>query len=895
MIQLTDIYAKTDAGFDIIQHFYPNATKQKNKKFKIRDEKTPSSCCKEINRLWHVTDFGSEARAKSPIDVAIQELNLEFKEAIKHLAALFHVSGTDNIDTDFRPIFEKRKATKSEKSGDYILKFRKEPTESELKTLGAYVTAEHMKRYSWKSLESYTYIKDSEALTFTATDNFPMFIIEGKGFQKLYKPKDKKEYRFLYIGTKPNNYIFGFEQLEKQYKKNLEASQENFDPDADDTDIAGKATEKAKIDSVILCSGDRDALNVASLGFYVLWLNSETSYISLDDYKKITSMCKEFYNVPDIDSTGLTQGRKFALQFLKCNTVWLPEDLRKHKDFRGNPCKDVTDYLKYYNKRDFDSLKRTALPLMFWKEVPQYDRKGNFKAIKYEFNNTTAYEFLNANGYYRYETKNEKEGFIYVKVEKNIATQILPVEIKTFVNNYLKELGFNMDLRNMIYRSDQLSQNSLSNIDIKDFPLTDCDKDSQYLFFKNKTVKVTKKGIEEFNPADVPVCVWSEELIDFDFKKTEKLFKVSQVDEYYKLELNRRGFSFMEYLLNTSRIYWQKEDIEGLKLTADEIYEENLHFINKCYAIGYLMHRYKDMSKPWAVFAMDARESLTGEANGGTGKSIAFKAIRKFMKSVTLNGRDKKLTDNPHIFQNVDKNTDYVLIDDASGQLDYRFFYAPITGEMEVNPKHNQSYELPFEEVPKFAFTSNDVPRNLDASLERRLLFCAFSDYYHKKDRKGYYKEERSPATEFGKNLITDYTPEEMNLFYNFMLNCLELYLNFDKIDPPMQSIEKRNLRAEMGEMFMDWATEYFSDDTQFNVSIEKNLLINNFIASTSYKGKPSSARFKKQLYAFCAYHGLTLNPDEMINDRANNRIYTRNNEGKSCEMFYIQTPINLK
>jgi len=233
----------------------------------------------------------------------------------------------------------------------------------------------------------------------------------------------------LYIGTKPNNYIFGLEELKKQFNKNIETETNAAQYNSDYDDATGedennkldskKIENKAKISEVILCSGDRDALNVASLGYFVLWLNSETTYISFDDYKDIKSKCKDFYNIPDIDETGCKMGHKFALNFLDCKTIWLPETLKAHKDFRGNPCKDITDYLKHFTKRDFDWLKSTALPLKFWSEQPKFDKSGNFRGTEYVFNNTTAYEYLNANGFYRYESKNDKDGYFYVKIEQN--------------------------------------------------------------------------------------------------------------------------------------------------------------------------------------------------------------------------------------------------------------------------------------------------------------------------------------------------------------------------------------------------------------------------------------------------------------------------------------------
>jgi hypothetical protein len=79
----------------------------------------------------------------------------------------------------------------------------------------------------------------------------------------------------------------------------------------------------------------------------------------------------------------------------------------------------------------------------------------------------------------------------------------------------------------------------------------------------------------------------------------------------------------MNYLINTSRMHWRKDleepyegkavkleeeyfkanqFISGPNLSEDEVYEQKLHFINKIYSIGYILHKYKDESRAWCVF-----------------------------------------------------------------------------------------------------------------------------------------------------------------------------------------------------------------------------------------------------------------------------------------------------
>jgi 16S rRNA (uracil1498-N3)-methyltransferase len=157
------------------------------------------------------------------------------------------------------------------------------------------------------------------------------------------------------------------------------------------------------------------------------------------------------------------------------------------------------------------------------------------------------------------------------------------------------------------------------------------------------------------------------------------------------------------------------------------------------------------------------------------------------------------------------------LVDDADQYLNYKFFFDSITGELIVNPKNNQSYEIPFDKAPKFVFTSNHAQRNLDPSLEARLLYTVFSDYYHQQSDSNDYSETRSIRDDFGKDLYAfDYSESEWNADFNFFAQCIRFYLSVPsplKINPPMENVTLRNMLAEMGQAFKDWADAYFDQE----------------------------------------------------------------------------------
>lgn len=96
------------------------------------------------------------------------------------------------------------------------------------------------------------------------------------------------------------------------------------------------------------------------------------------------------------------------------------------------------------------------------------------------------------------------------------------------------------------------------------------------------------------------------------------------------------------------------------------------------------------------------------------------------MKTVKLSGRNPKLMDNPHVFDQVSQFTDLLLVDDCDRYLNLGLFYDNITSDMTVNPKNNRSFTIGFDESPKLAFTTNYVPSDFDPSSElARYIWCS--------------------------------------------------------------------------------------------------------------------------------------------------------------------------
>lgn len=276
-VEQQDILDATNGGLDIILYYYPQARQAletREKRFRIRDERTPSASLKQAtDGNWLVTDFGDDQIPRNGIQVCAKEEGKSFREAIILLAGRYGI-GALKQETN-KPEVEYRDARSEEEEGSYSFEVNDTISDNELNILGPKVTREVCKKYYVFSLKSFTYIKNRKARITRATENYPIFLFDHQEWKKIYQPLNpEKQYRFSYVGNKPKDYINGLHQLQNAYE-DFRNKQMREDPESREQE-----KEIEKLPEAILCSGDRDSLNVAGFGYQVLWMNSETARLS---------------------------------------------------------------------------------------------------------------------------------------------------------------------------------------------------------------------------------------------------------------------------------------------------------------------------------------------------------------------------------------------------------------------------------------------------------------------------------------------------------------------------------------------------------------------------------------------------------------------------------------
>lgn len=942
MIKAEDIFEATNGGLDIILNIYPQArvcVDTKNKHFAIRNERTPSTCLREYNserygKIWQVTDFGGEGRGENAISIYMRENGIDrsrYNEALLQLASQYGVK--DELSyTINKPTFKEREANQEEQDGSRNFELNEKMTAEELAILGPKVTQADVEALHWYSVKWISTVKDRKVKIKYSNEHYPIFLREcmirpaqgdepEEKFYKIYEPLNcDKGFRFSYTpaGKKPQHYVNGLSELKAAYHEMNRKEEQEWQRTHDDD----KPYKEKKLKEAFICSGERDSLCCHSMGYHPLWFNSETYKLSVEEYREIMKYVEVLYNIPDIDETGRRKGKELALRFIDIHTIWLPDWLENYHDKRGNSRKDLRDWMELRSqKADFRNLMELAIPARFWTE--QMDKNGK---TKYEIDTECLYNFLHLNGFNA--LRDDTTDLIQlVHINGNIVKRTSVREMRDFVTLWARNFHQKRGVRNLILNSPKLTGPSLESLFSITLDFTSYTKNSQLFFFPNKTVEVTRDGYKEYEPGadDMHNYVWEENVIGHQYKKMDDMFEIIRsVDENgrptFDIVIKNVKSHFFGYLINTSRLYWRKEmeynfgddreaakayqeahifDIAGKGLTTDEIAEQKQSLLNKIFTFGYMLHHYKDAARAWAPMAMDNKIGEENECNGRSGKSFFFKVLSLLMKTVKLSGRNPKLMDNPHVFDQVTPHTDLMLIDDCDQYLKTDLFYDNITSDMTVNPKNNHSFTIPFESSPKIAFTTNYVPSDFDPSSEARLIYMVFSDYYHQRTEENDYLETRSIRDDFGKTLYDAfYTEEEWNADINFWLQCCKFYLSLIdesvKLMPPMNNIAKRKLKAVMGAAFEDWAYGYFSPESgNLDTMLQKDNVIQEFKIAAQLP-KLTTQRFTRQLKAFaelCPWID-ELNPRDLqdANGRIQQKIEVALGIKKTKDMIYLRS-----
>lgn len=478
--------------------------------------------------------------------------------------------------------------------------------------------------------------------------------------------------------------------------------------------------------------------------------------------------------------------------------------------------------------------------------------------------------FLRSHGFGRLRME---AGWKFIQHEEKIVAEVEYTDIKDYVVDFTEDVLHEEEVLEMILGGSvqYLGPHQLGNMYPLKMHFVQNDQQRQFMFFEKTFWEITATGIERKELKDLPGNVWKNKLIEAeptfmgslvhlgDVKKQKDHWEINP--DIIEFNPALKSCHFFQFLWNTSNFYWRIKDRQPNDMEMEDTLR---HLFSKLTAIGYLLHQYRDPSIPKIVVAMDGKMSSVGSNKGRTGKSLFGEAIRQMLHTFTIPGREPKFINNPHLLEGVDERTDLIFVNDLAQHIPWEFFYNWAEGKFTVNPKGKARYEIPPELSPKVYISTNHAIRGSDDSDLARQHLIGFSDYYNK---------THQPVDDFeGLLFFDDWDHTQWSLFYNLMATCIHLYLKHGLLAAPGEHLEKRKLRQDMGEDFLEWAEKFFADPANRNCRIEKDRLYGLFCKAMPPKLLQfnSKAVFKKKVKMYCRYAtqpALYFNPHRLDED----------------------------
>ena len=484
-------------------------------------------------------------------------------------------------------------------------------------------------------------------------------------------------------------------------------------------------------------------------------------------------------------------------------------DLIKNQIKRGVPKKEVRSRLKESEVEDgvIDSVINRIEEDDSNKEFWAKSQKGQVSLVHNLFK-----EFLEENGFYKFSPSGSKS-FVFVKVTNNLIDNTTEDQIKDFVLEYLSDqediavYNFFAD-KTRFFKEDFL--NMLSSVDV--YFIQD-DRDTAYLYYKNCAVKVTKDDVAIIDYIDLGGYVWSDQVIDRDFK-----FCKSDACDYKTFVSNISGDN--------------AETVASVEST-----------------VGFLLHGYKNLGYCPAVILND--EIISDNPEGGTGKGLFVNAIGQLKKTVTLDGKSHSASlDANFSFQLVSADSQILVWDDVKRNFEFERLFSVITEGITLEKKNKDAIYIPFSKSPKIVITTNYAIKGKGSSYERRKWEL---------ELKQFYTQENTPIKEFGRLFFGDWDEDEWCRFDNYMVGNLKSFLRTGLVKSDFKNLKIRKFIADTDHSFWEWATEPENTVITYNSIIKKQKLWLDFIKEypdfgPRAKMSISVNKFYRWLRAFAIY-----------------------------------------
>lgn len=218
---------------------------------------------------WLFKDFATDDKGDC-FNLVEKLFNLNFQEALQKIASDFSIITSNPLKKSIlKPI------VKSDAKHEFKVEY-KEFSSKELAFWIKYGIDEPiLNLFNVKSINSFSSItKENKPFSGKSKSNYPIYGYSNSNWVKIYKPIDSK-YRFLYLGSKDPDFIFGLNQLPS----------------------TGQI--------VFITGGEKDVMCLTAHGYNAVSLNSETASLDNMVAKELKSRFEHVIVLYDMDETGI--------------------------------------------------------------------------------------------------------------------------------------------------------------------------------------------------------------------------------------------------------------------------------------------------------------------------------------------------------------------------------------------------------------------------------------------------------------------------------------------------------------------------------------------------------------------------------------------------------------
>lgn len=601
-------------------------------------------------------------------------------------------------------------------------------------------------------------------------------------------------------------------------------------------------------------------------------------------------------------------------------------------------------------------LLKNSLTMQFWIDKPttKKDKDGERETnVRYVLSVANLLQFLGAKGIRCTQDDHGQRAFYQLSFNNTyryldtarVGSQLESV-CRTAMLGWIdahisdEDAPYKANLVNTIFTGKGLDQRTMNTMHPTPINEHSWGEDFDTFFFENTAVRVTKDSIQPIAYDRLPYVTNEECILPGDFsvikqpwriiihpkyeaekKRHEELSKLcdtpamraaenkrwTQYEQLWKYKLimdkplEQMPMHF-RFLYNMGRIFWEKESY-GEKLTETERQMQDMHFINKAHAIGYVITRYRSRARQQIVHLTDYAVSDEQKASGRNGKSAIIDMISSVRPSSanvagkSINGNNITLA---ILLGDVIPGVNSVVCIDElpDGFKAEELYNAPIT--LVVKTLYKQPITLRGENVPKIFIASNKPFDRSSGSTKGRIYPCYASDYYHAGTDDGRWLDF-APKDEFQKEYgvaeVANGLPDNLeNELRNLLIACAQFFFQqpSDTIMPPT---ETRSLRREIYAMtndsgLTDWLLAYFEDtpdNPHFGQPIPPQEMAINLLDSESKSIDKETidktkTRIMKYLKPCLNRMGIVMDPEAVL-DRAT----YRNHGGRQMRAWLTQ------